>query len=42
MPVQQGGVAVDGEKVTDIYAAFAGEDFRRRRRGAEKRKEKFP
>ena len=23
--VQQGGVAVDGEKVTDIYAAFAGE-----------------
>lgn len=25
--VQQGGVAMDGEKVSDIYAAFAGEDF---------------
>lgn len=25
--VQQGGVAVDGEKVTDIYAVFAGEDM---------------
>ena len=25
--VQQGGVAMDGEKVTDIHAQFAGEDF---------------
>lgn len=25
--VQQGGVAVDGEKITDIYASFAGEDL---------------
>ena len=25
--VQQGGVAVDGEKVTDIYAVFAGESL---------------
>ena len=25
--VQQGGVAVDGEKVADIYAEFAGEDM---------------
>ncbi len=25
--VQQGGVAVDGEKVTDIYVIFAGEDM---------------
>ena len=25
--VQQGGVAVDGDKVTDIYATFAGEDL---------------
>lgn len=25
--VQQGGITVDGEKVTDIHAAFAGESF---------------
>ena len=25
--VQQGGVAVDGEKVTDIYQTFAAEDM---------------
>jgi tyrosyl-tRNA synthetase len=25
--VQQGGVAVDGEKVTDIHAAFKAEDM---------------
>ena len=25
--VEQGGVSMDGEKVTDIKAVFAGEDF---------------
>ena len=25
--VQQGGVSVDGEKITDIAHTFAGEDF---------------
>ena len=40
--VQQGGVAVDGEKVTDIHAAFKAEDMSRRRSCTEKRKEEFP
>ena len=40
--VQQGGVAVDGEKVTDIHATFKVDRYERRRSCTEKRKEEFP
>ena len=39
--VQQGGVSVDGEKITDI-AHICRRRFWRRRNRSEKRKEKFP
>ncbi len=40
--VQQGGVSVDGEKITDIAHTFAGEDFGGEGIVLKKRKEKFP
>ena len=40
--VQQGGVAVAGEKITDIHAAFKAEDMSGEGTCTEKRKEEFP